>query len=153
MNGPIKFDRRAVKNILLTGCIIGLLSGGWLLALYLAGYLTFLTDLVSLLTFEGAPRQVPLLVAAAAIWIPAAGVYFGLRNYGRIKGGKLTFRSALGAGLKITLVAGVPALLFALIYWRTTAHGAMNEFARLVVAALLAGLAIVVIIALVLKAK
>ncbi|HEY9000648.1 MAG TPA: DUF4199 family protein [Mucilaginibacter sp.] len=141
-----------MRNVLLTGCIIGLLSGGWLLVLYLAGYLTFLTDLVSLLAFAKPLRQVPLL-AAAALWIPAGGLYFGLRNYKRIHDGKFTFRAALTAGLKIIMVAGALALLFALVYWRTAVHGAVNEFAGLAVAALLAGLALAVTIALVLKDK
>lgn len=139
-----------MRNLFLTGCIIGLLSGGWLLVLYLAGYLTFLTDLVSLLTFAKPLRQVSLL-AAAALWIPAAGIYFGVRNYKRIKGGRFDFRTALAAGLKIAFVAGVLALACALVYWRTAARGVMNDFAELVVAALLAGLALVVIIALALK--
>lgn len=139
-----------MKNILLTGCIIGLLSGGWLLVLYLAGYLTFLADLISLLAFAKPARQVPLL-AVAALWIPAAGIYFGLRNYKRIKGGKFTFRTALATGLKIAFIAGMVALVFAFIYWRITAHGAMNEFAQLVLAGLLGGLVIVMITALILK--
>jgi hypothetical protein len=141
-----------MKNIWLTGCIIGLLSGGWLLVLYLAGYLTFLTDLVSMLAFAKPVRQAPLLVISA-LWIPAAGLYFGLRNYKRIKAGKFSFRTAFAAGLKILLIAGVLALVFAFIYWQTAGHGPRNEFAGLVVAALLSGLAVLVIISLVLKDK
>ncbi|MDO3627629.1 DUF4199 family protein [Mucilaginibacter sp. BT774] len=139
-----------MKHILLTGCIIGLLSGLWLLLLYLMGYLTFLTDLVSWFTLAKPPGPA-LLLAVAVLWIPAAGLYFGLRNYKRIQGGKITFRAALAAGSRIALVAGLLALVSALIYWKTAAHGAMSEFAGMVIAGLVIGLLLVVITALVLK--
>jgi hypothetical protein len=36
-----------MKNVLLPGLIIGLLSSIWLLTLYLIGYVTFFDDLVT----------------------------------------------------------------------------------------------------------
>jgi hypothetical protein len=73
-----------MKNVLLPGLIIGLLSSIWLLTLYLIGYVTFFDDLVTLF-ISGKSFKDTAILLGIAILIPGIGLYFGLRDIGGIE--------------------------------------------------------------------
>jgi hypothetical protein len=148
----MRFDPQPVlKNVLIAGLLIGLLSGAWLLVLYLIGYVTFLPDLAGLM-ISGKPFRHQAILLGTALLIPLAGLYFGLSRHRKLKSGTISFREALTVGLKILLAGGMVTGVLTLLLL-PAASGTVSEFARLVFWAALAGLAAVVILALLFRTR
>lgn len=91
-----------MKNAFITGIVIGVLSGLWLLIMHIAGY-DLTKDQVS--PFE-----------YVSIIIPVAGLYFGLRSYRAELGGNMGFLEALIQCFKILILAGVIAIFAGILY-------------------------------------
>jgi hypothetical protein len=93
-----------MKNALITGVIIGLLSGLWLLITHWTGYST--SDPHQIAPFE-----------YVSILIPIVGLYFGVRAYRENeKDGVISFFDALIQSFKILVVGGVIAIFAAIVY-------------------------------------
>jgi len=92
-----------MKNALLSGLIIGILSGLWLFIMRWAGYTTF-NDQVSPIEY-------------ISVIIPVLGVFLGLKAYrDQDLGGKMNFLEGLVQSFKILLVGGIVAVFAGVVY-------------------------------------
>ncbi len=69
-----------MKNVLIAGSIIGVLSGVWLWVLYLIGNAAFFNDVLTIFT-SGKPFKDTGILMTTAILIPIIGLYFGLKLF------------------------------------------------------------------------
>jgi len=115
-------------NAIITGIVIGVLSGLWLFIMHLAHY-DLVADKVS--PFE-----------YVSIIIPIAGLYFGIRSYRDTDcGGKMGFLEALIQCFKILVLAGIVAIFGAILYISYIQAGRnISDFSGRMFAALLIGL-------------
>lgn len=92
-----------MKNALLSGLIIGILSGLWLFIMRWAGYTTF-NDQVSPVEY-------------ISIIIPILGVFLGLKSYRDHElGGKMGFLEGLVQAFKILIFGGIIAGFIGVLY-------------------------------------
>jgi hypothetical protein len=130
-----------MKNGLITGIVIGVLSGLWLFAMHLMGY-DLTKDQVS--PFE-----------YVSVIIPVAGLYFGLKNY-RDKDckGEMGFLEGLIQCFKILVLAGIIAIFGAILYisYVDTGNNA-RDFSGRMFGALLIGLLSSLAVSLILTTK
>ena len=117
-----------MKNALIFGLIIGILSGLWLLTLHSFGYHVEDNQASNYEYFS--------------ILIPIIGLYFGIRSYRANElGGQMGFLEALVQSLKILLVGGVVAIFAAIVYINYVAAGNnMRDFSSRMFGALLIGI-------------
>ncbi len=118
-----------MKNALISGAFIGILSGLWLLALHSFGYNALLGD-------QTAPFEY------FSILIPIIGLYFGVRSYrnNELKG-QMGFLEALIQSFKILLVGGVIAIFGSIVYISYVAAGNnVRDFSGRMFGALLVGI-------------
>lgn len=93
-----------MKNAVITGLIIGILSGLWLLITHWTGYTT--SDPHQVAPFEYLSMLIPFL-----------GLYFGVRAYRQTaKDGVISFLEALVQCFKTLLVGGAIAIFAAIVY-------------------------------------
>ena len=92
-----------MKNAILSGLIIGLLSGVYLLIMHEIGI---------------APKGEDVAPAEYfSILIPLIGLYLGVRSYrDKDKGGQISFLDALIQCFKIMIIGGVIAIFLAITY-------------------------------------
>ncbi|MDB5118237.1 MAG: hypothetical protein JWQ79_3729 [Mucilaginibacter sp.] len=92
-----------MKNALIWGLIIGVLSGIWLFVMHGMGY-DFIDE-------KTAPYEY------ISIIIPVAGLFFGIRNYrdNELKG-DMGFLEALVQSFKILLFGGILAVFAGIVY-------------------------------------
>lgn len=92
-----------MKNAVISGLIIGLLSGVFLLVMHSMGV---------------APKGEDIAPAEYfSILIPLFGLYFGVRGYrNNDKGGQISFLDALMQCFKILILGGVIAVFLAITY-------------------------------------
>jgi hypothetical protein len=130
-----------MKNGIITGVVIGVLSGLWLLIVHIAGY-GLNKDQVS--PFE-----------YFSIIIPVAGLYFGIRGYRTTDcGGKMGFLEALIQCFKILVLAGVIAIFAGILYISYVEAGDnIRDFSGRMFGALLIGLLSSLAISLILTTK
>lgn len=91
-----------MKNALIFGIIIGILSGLWLFALHAFGWNIEDNQASNIEYFS--------------ILIPIIGLFFGIMNYRNELGGSMGFLEALLQSFKILLVGGVVAIFAAIVY-------------------------------------
>lgn len=92
-----------MKNALISGLIIGILSGLWLFALHAFGFRIEDNQASNIEYFS--------------ILIPIIGLYFGIKGYKDDElGGNMGFLEALLQSFKILLVGGVVAIFAAIVY-------------------------------------
>ena len=117
-----------MKNAIITGVIIGLLSGLWIFIMHWSGVTTGPhTDLKPIEYTSGL--------------IPLLGLYFGVRAYrDKVLGGRITFIEALVEGFKILLVGGIIAVAAAILYINYVNAGTIADFSGQIFGALLLGL-------------
>ena len=117
-----------MKNAIIYGLFIGVLSGIWLFIMHKNGLQP---------QTNGAVKPIEL----ASVIIPMIGLYFGLRSYRKNEcEGKMGFLEALIQGFKILLVGGVIASAGSIIYIEEFMHGAnLLDFSGRIFAALLVG--------------
>ena len=91
-----------MKNALIFGIIIGILSGLWLFALHAFGWNIEDNQASNIEYFS--------------ILIPIIGLFFGIMSYRKQLGGSMGFLEALLQSFKILLVGGVVAIFAAIVY-------------------------------------
>ena len=92
-----------MKNALIFGLVIGILSGIWLFAMHAFG--------VGILNDQAAP------IEYLSIFIPIIGLFFGMMSYKNNElGGNMGFLEALVQCFKILLVGGIVAIFAAIVY-------------------------------------
>src|SRR5476651_152088 len=92
-----------MKNAIISGLIIGVLSGLWMFVLHGLGY---------------APKSSGMApIEYVSVLIPLIVLYFGIRSYRNNEcGGHMGFLEALIQSFKILLIGGVIAVAAAIIY-------------------------------------
>lgn len=117
-----------MKNALIFGLIIGILSGLWLLTLHSFGFHVEDNQASNYEYFS--------------ILIPITGLYFGIRSYRANElGGEMGFFEALIQSFKILLVGGIVAIFAAIVYINYVAAGNnMRDFSSRMFGALLIGI-------------
>ena len=114
-----------MKNAIIFGVIIGVLSGAWILMMHLLGYTTLTST---------SP------VEYTSVLIPIIGLYFGVKRYRDVeKNGNITFFEGLQEGFKILFAGGVVAVAFAILYISYVSKGSISDFSGKIFAALLVG--------------
>jgi len=118
-----------MKNAIVTGAIIGVLSGLWMFIMHWLGF---------------SPRASSMAqIEYVSVLIPLVGLYFGISNY-RTKncGGHMGFLEALIQSFKILLVAGVITTAAAILYIDEIEGGGQNlmDFSGRIFGALLVGI-------------
>ena len=92
-----------MKNAVVPGLIIGILSGVWLFIMHLMG-LTFNNDTVHPIEF-------------VSVLIPLGGLYYGTKYYCYNElNGKMNFLEGLIHCFKILIVAGIIAVFLGILY-------------------------------------
>ncbi|MBS1527880.1 MAG: DUF4199 domain-containing protein [Bacteroidetes bacterium] len=117
-----------MKNALLPGLIIGILSGVWLYIMRKMG-LTFTNDTVHPVEF-------------ISVLIPVVGLYYGVKYYrDKELNGNMNFLEALLQSFKILIVAGVLVVFLGIVYlnYIDTAGTNWSDFSGRIFAALLIG--------------
>ena len=117
-----------MKNALIFGLIIGILSGLWLLTLHSFGFHVEDNQASNYEYFS--------------ILIPIVGLFFGIRSYRANElGGQMGFFEALIQSFKILLVGGIVAIFAAIVYINYVAAGNnMRDFSSRMFGALLVGI-------------
>jgi hypothetical protein len=116
-----------MKNAIVYGLIIGVLSGLWLLIMK------------GLMFSPQSSGTQP--VEYLAILIPLIGLYFGIRSYRKKEcGGNMGFLEALLQSFKILLVGGVIAVAGAIIYIDEIDGTNLKDFSGRIFGALLVGI-------------
>jgi hypothetical protein len=130
-----------MKNGIITGLVIGILSGLWLFAMHLMGY--------DLTKDEVSPYEY------ISVIIPVAGLFFGIKSYrDHDCDGKMGFLEALIQCFKILVLAGVVAIFGAILYISYIDVGNnARDFSVRMFAALLIGLLSSLAVSLILHTK
>ena len=117
-----------MKNALIFGLIIGILSGLWLLTLHSFGYDVQDNQASNYEYFS--------------ILIPIIGLFFGIRSYrDNDLDGQMGFFEALIQSFKILLVGGIVAIFAAIVYINYVAAGNnLRDFSSRMFGALLIGI-------------
>lgn len=117
-----------MKNAMVWGALIGVLSGLWIFIMYWLGYTTRLSS-NGISTFEYSSGFIPLI-----------GLFFGVRYYrNHYKNGSMNFFEALVESFKILIVGGVIAVAFAILYITFISPGTIVDFSGRIFGALLIG--------------
>lgn len=130
-----------MKNALLSGLIIGVLSGLWLFAMHWMGY--------DNMDDKTAPYEY------FSVLIPLLGLYFGVKGYrDKELGGKMGFLEALIQSFKILLVGGIIAVFAGIVYINYVAEqNNLSAFSGRMFGALLVGLLFALGVSLLLTTK
>ncbi|WDF55394.1 DUF4199 domain-containing protein [Mucilaginibacter sp. KACC 22063] len=116
-----------MKNAVLSGLIIGLLSGLWLLIMRWAGY-TMFNDQVAPIEY-------------ISILIPVVGVFWGLKSYrDHDLGGKMGFLEGIVQSFKIIILGGVIAGFIGVVYINYVDGSNFRDFSGRLFGALLIGI-------------
>lgn len=114
-----------MKNAVIFGLIIGILSGIWIWAVYLLGHSNLTT---------GSPYEI------TSVLIPIIGLYFGVKRYRDVdKGGHITFFEGLQEGFKILFFGGFVAVVIAILFVTYVAKTSISDFSGKIFGALLVG--------------
>jgi len=116
-----------MKNAIIPGLIIGIISGIWLFIMRKMG-----------LNFKDAPSAVEFV----SVLIPLIGLYYGVKVYRNVElKGKMNFLEGLVHSFKILIVAGVFVVFIGILYINYIDFGAVNwaDFSGRIFAALLIG--------------
>jgi len=120
-----------MKNSLIYGIIIGVISGIWILIMHYAG--VFAQNSVEW-------NKISLLDYASVL-IPAIGLYLGIKNYrDHVLTDKMEFYEGLFEGFKILIFGGITAGLFAVIYMQFSSDLKNIDFMYRIGAAALIGI-------------
>jgi len=117
-----------MKNAIISGVLIGVLSGLWMFIMHWLGYSPNKGEMAPIEYFS--------------VLIPIIVLYFGLKNYRDVYSkGHLGFLPALMQSFKILLIGGIIAVFGAIVYMEEFSKGAsIGDFSGRVFGALLVGL-------------
>lgn len=133
-----------MKNSLIFGVIIGVISGIWILIMHYAG--VFAQNSVE--------ENSMSWLEYASVLIPAIGLYSGIKNYrDHILTDKMEFFEGLFEGFKILIFGGITAALFAAIYMQVSSNLENMDFMYRIGAAVLVGILFNLAISLILMNK
>ena len=133
-----------MKNAVISGIIIGIVSGLWLFIMHWTG--------VSTASSMAAHEVNPIEYASGLI--PLIGLYFGVRGYREnYLGGQMSFLEGLVEGFKILVVGGFIAIALAIWYINYITAGAVTDFSGQIFGALLLGVLFSLTVALLLMNK
>jgi hypothetical protein len=115
-----------MKNAIVSGLIIGILSGMWMFVMHALG---FSPEVNKMSPIEFVSVLIPLIV-----------LYFGVRNF-RDKdcNGHMGFLEGLMQSFKILLIGGVITTAAAIVYIDEFAQGGIKDFSGRIFGALLVG--------------
>lgn len=131
-----------MRNALIWGAIIGVLSGAWIFVMYKLGYTNDLSQ-GKISPFEYTSGFIPLI-----------GLFLGVRYYKyHYKNGKVSFFETLLECFKILIVGGVIAVFFAILYITLVAPSTMIDFSGRIFGALLIGLLSSLLVSILLMTK
>jgi len=117
-----------MKNAIISGVIIGILSGLWIFFMHWTGVTT------------GPSHDLKPMEYTSGL-IPLIGLYFGVRGYREnYLGGQMSFFEGLIESFKILMVGGVIAVACAILYINYVASGTLADFSGQIFGALLLGL-------------
>ncbi len=117
-----------MKNAVIYGAIIGVLSGAWIFVMHRMG-------LSAKPTTDFQPIEITSVI------IPLIGLYLGVRSYRENDlGGTISFLEALIEGWKILIVGGVISVVFAILFINYVTAGSITDFSGQIFGALLIGL-------------
>lgn len=117
-----------MKNAIIYGAIIGVLSGIWIFIMHKLGISTRPTA-------DFQPIEVTSVI------VPIIGLYFGVRSYRENEmNGRLSFLEALIESWKILIVGGIIAITFAILFINYVTAGSITDFSAQIFGALLVGL-------------
>jgi hypothetical protein len=117
-----------MKNAVIYGAIIGVLSGIWIFAMHRLGISTKPTA-------EFQPIEITSVI------IPLIGLYAGVRSYRQNElGGRISFLEALIESWKILIVGGIISVVFAILFINYVTAGSITDFSAQIFGALLVGL-------------
>ena len=117
-----------MKNAIISGLIIGILSGLWIFIMHIAG----------ITPQSGAVRPIEFV----SVFIPLIVLYFGVRNYQRTDcKGQMGFLEALMQSFKILIIGGIFAVSASIIYIdEFTKESNLMVFSERIFGALLMGI-------------
>jgi hypothetical protein len=117
-----------MKNAVIYGAIIGVLSGLWIFTMHRLGISTKPTA-------EFQPIEITSII------VPVIGLFLGVRAYRENEmGGKISFLEALIEGWKILIVGGIISVVFAILFINYVTAGSVTDFSGQIFGALLIGL-------------
>jgi len=131
-----------MKNAIIPGLIIGLLSGIWLFVMRLLG-LSFSNE-----TFHP--------IEFVSVLIPVVGLYFGVKYYCDIElEGKMNFPEGLIQSFKILIVAGILVVFVGIVFinYFEFKDTTWSDFSGRIFAALLIGILAALAVSLLLTSK
>ena len=117
-----------MKNAIITGAVIGILSGLWMFIMHWLGFSPQASSMAN--------------IEYVSVLIPLVGLYFGMRNYRNTDcGGRMGFLEALIQSFKILLVGGVITTGAAILYIAEIETGNnLQDFSGRIFGALLVGI-------------
>ena len=118
-----------MKNALISGVIIGLVSVLWIIGMQSFGY--------DLQNVEDSQNK---WIEYTSVLIPLFGLYFGIRGLKKAQNGKLTFFEGLFEGFKIIAIGGVLAAAASFIYIYLFAKNLTVDYMERIFGAMVIGL-------------
>jgi hypothetical protein len=94
-----------MRNAILSGSIIGIVSVFWIILMQSFGY-----------NPQNLESNENTWIEYSSILIPFIGLYFGIKGFKKEKGGSLNFFEGIFEGFKITAVGGLIAALASFLY-------------------------------------
>ncbi|GAC1306186.1 MAG: hypothetical protein NVSMB24_16220 [Mucilaginibacter sp.] len=130
-----------MKNAIITGAIIGILSGLWMFIMHWLGY--------------SPERSAMAKIEYISVLIPLLGLYFGIKIYRASDcGGHMGFLEALIQSFKILLIGGVITTAAAILYIAEIEGGAnLMDFSGRIFGALLVGILFAIGVSLLMHTK
>ena len=130
-----------MKNAVISGIIIGVISGIWIYAMHLSGGST------------GSSHELKPIEYTSGL-VPLIGLYFGVRGYREnYLNGRMSFFQGLVEGFKILIVGGIITMAFAIWYVSYIAVGTLTDFSGYIFGALLLGVLFSLAVSLLLMTK
>lgn len=118
-----------MKNALLSGIIIGVVSTLWIVMMQNFGF-----------NPKNLEESKNIWIEYTSILIPFLGLYFGIKGHKNQQNGKLTFFEGIFEGFKILAVGGLLAAASSLIYVRIFARDLTIDYMERIFGAIVIGL-------------
>lgn len=118
-----------MKNALITGVFIGILSALWIAAMQFFGF-----------NPQNVEESNNNWLEYTSILIPFFGLYFGIKRFKKSKNRRLSFIEAIFEGFKIIAIGGLIAAVFSFIYIQVFAKDLTVDYMERVFAAVVIGL-------------
>ena len=118
-----------MKNAVISGIIIGIVSALWIIIMQTAGY-----------NPQNLEESKNSWLEYTSVLIPFLGLYFGIRGFKKQQGNQLTFFEGLFEGFKILAIGGLLAAAFSFIYVSLYAQDLTGDYMERIFGALIIGL-------------